>query len=404
MKIVAFIAEFNPPHLGHSYFVDSIKQRFGEDTIIVAVMSGNYVQRGTPAICDVYARAEMALNIGVDLVLELPFPFSSSTAERFASAGISILDSLNCIDVVCFGSECGEIKPLKKIAEFLNSDTYIERLNNIRKAVPQSGYAHLREQIVVDVLGETYGCLLSKPNNILAVEYLRALSRLSSGMTPYTVQRIGDYHSLETSPSVFPSASMIREVISRQNIDLANYMGEKNALILKQETDKGAYSTELNGFSRICLAMLLAERRSPRKELPKECSADLYERFLNQAPNALDLNDLLARVRAKHETESAVKRALLHLILSVPANALDIPPAYTRVLAANEKGCSVLRAIRKKASIVILTKTADYKKIKTNCAKCQTELAIFADQVYNLCVMSPRKASDAVKHGPIIYK
>ncbi len=404
MTNVAFIAEFNPPHLGHAYFVNKIREKFGQDACIIAIMSGNYVQRGLPAVLDAYTRAEMALNIGVDLVLELPFPYSSSSAERFARAGVSIATNLGCIEHLCFGSENGYIEDLSEVADFLSSGEYNTDIFNVRKADRTDGFAVLRQEVVSKHLGRELSEVLRHPNNILAIEYLRAIKDMFSHLKPYTVRRIGSYHNTDKSTVTLPSSSLIRKLISEQNSDFGEFMGETNADILKSHIDSMDYMTDYENLFKPILMMLLKEASRMRASLPPDCPHDLYIRFLQAAPEATSLNEFVSSVRAKHETDAYIRRALLYLFMNVNETAFLRPPAYTRVLAANQKGRETLRLMRKTSKISILTKTAKYKKSTLFDMKSQSELAIFADQVYNLCVKEPRTPADALKKAPIIQE
>ncbi len=401
MKTVAFIAELNPPHLGHAYFVKQIKELFGQDTEIIAIMSGSYVQRGMPAVTDSYTRAEMALHLGVDLVLELPFPYSSSNAERFAKAGVAIAAGLGCVDVLCFGSECGDIQILSDIASVMDQSDFKTNVSDVRKSEQKIGYPELIEMLIGKSLGFEAADIMKHPNNILAVEYLRALHKLAPDILPCTIRRIGDYHSNDNTAE-FPSASYIRRLISEQNYHLEELMGKENADLLTRNIESGNYVTDMEALFTYCVSTLLYERRYPRKSLPADCSFDLYHRFLRQIDHASSPDELIRLVRAKHETEASVRRALLYLVLHVKKDSMNDPPAYTRVLALNHIGRSILKNIQKKKTICILTKTADYKKMSSKTAKSQTELAIFADQVYNLCIKERRMISEAIKKSPKI--
>ncbi len=402
MTTVAFVAEFNPPHLGHAYFVDKIRQKFGDDVCVIAIMSSNFVQRGTPAILDVYTRAEMALNIGVDLVLELPFPYSCSSAERFATAGVSIATNLGNIEYLAFGSECGDMVDLQSIADYLDSSAFDTDIYEARKDFRSDGYARLRQKLVQKELGEEQAAILRHPNNILAIEYLRAIADLVSPLKPFTIKRLGNYHAKKTNTSPMPSSSMLREMIAEGHTDFSAVMGEENAAILRECTENGHYIEDAEALFKPISIKLLREAGRVRLDYPPDCPKDLYVRFLSEIREVTSIDELLARVHAKHETDAFIRRALLYLLMDVEPFAFATPPAYTRVLAASRIGRECLKEMRHTSKISILTKTAKYKKSTTFDMKSQSELAILADQVYNLCVKEPRTPSDAVKKAPII--
>ena len=199
MKTAGIIAEYNPFHRGHQYQIDALRARTRADFIVVA-MSGDFVQRGEPAVFDKYTRTRMALSCGADLVLELPVAFATSSAEDFAACGVALLDKLGAVDILCFGSELGELEP----------EEFKSRLRELLKrglSYPAARYAALSDHGVLKNP-------LSSPNNILAVEYLKALKRRKSAIAPVTIRREGQgYHELEAPERCLPSASAIRKLI-----------------------------------------------------------------------------------------------------------------------------------------------------------------------------------------------
>lgn len=212
MKITGIIAEYNPFHNGHRYQIQKARQITGADYVIV-VMSGNFTQRGTPALIDKYSRAKMALMGGADLVLELPVCFATGSAEYFASGAIALLNQLGCVDSICFGSECGDIVPLKNLAQALVHET--DDYKKILKSKLKSGstYPVARNAALAETLDGfiPYDMILGFPNNILGIEYIKALIRQNSPIEPFTNKRIGsDYHSYKLADA-FSSAISIRQ-------------------------------------------------------------------------------------------------------------------------------------------------------------------------------------------------
>ena len=209
MKTIGIIAEYNPFHNGHKYQIDYIKENLGADNIII-VMSGDFVQRGTPAWTDKYLRTQMVLECGADVVFELPVSLSTSSAEAFAMGAVSLLDGLGVVDGLCFGSECGDISLLKNVADYLvnppaSYDTDIERLVKAGNSYPAARQKILEKQFK-DMFTD-YPDFFSSPNNILAIEYLKALTILDSDVKPYTIKRLGgNYHDEELSDSSLSSA------------------------------------------------------------------------------------------------------------------------------------------------------------------------------------------------------
>ena len=191
MKIVAIISEYNPFHNGHLYHTEKIREEFGFDTAIIAIMSGNYVQRGEGAIIEKWDRAKLAVDSGINLVLELPFPYSMSSAEYFAKAGVSIANSLGIIDILSFGSENSSIDDLSVVAENIISPEFeqeIKRLSNTEE-LTSFGFAKIRELAYGNLFEKNVD--ISSPNNILAIEYIKALKHLNINIKLHTIKREG---------------------------------------------------------------------------------------------------------------------------------------------------------------------------------------------------------------------
>ncbi|MCH5170113.1 MAG: nucleotidyltransferase family protein, partial [Oscillospiraceae bacterium] len=208
MSVIGIICEFNPFHNGHKYLIDSVKK---DGDTVVCVMSGNFVQRGEPAIADKRTRAKMALLCGADLVIELPVAFSMARAQTFARGGVKLLDSLGVVDTLVFGSERGNVEMLEKTAQAIES----EQVNNEIIADLKTGetYAYAREKAVRKIFGSNFADVLHNPNDILAVEYISALNFLHSKIEPKAVLRKSVSHDSEETEGVFASASLIREKI-----------------------------------------------------------------------------------------------------------------------------------------------------------------------------------------------
>ena len=201
MKTAAVICEYNPFHFGHKYQIETMKRNFGSGCRIIAIMSGCFTQRGEPAIFDKYTRAESALRCGCDLVLELPLPHSMSGAEFFARAGVYIADSIGVVDLLFFGSECGELTRLQTVAERMSSDEFRQACTEERSKDKGAQTGRLRDEIYRRLWGDEP--ILSGSNNLLALEYLRALKRFNSPIQPYAVKRVGGgYNSTDISTDI----------------------------------------------------------------------------------------------------------------------------------------------------------------------------------------------------------
>ena len=219
MRIVGIIAEYNPFHNGHQYHIEKSLELTGADAAVV-VMSGNFIQRGAPAIMPKHSRAKMALKNGASLVIELPVPYATGSAEYFAYGAVSLLDDFGCVDALCFGSECGNLNLLKTLAKILVKEPaeYKELLSCYLKqgnSFPLARQYAMRDYLHSDQVND----ILAEPNNILGIEYLKALYRLNSTIEPYTIQRVSShYHDQELQES-YSSASAIRNVIKSEDFD-----------------------------------------------------------------------------------------------------------------------------------------------------------------------------------------
>ncbi len=407
MNCVAIIAEFNPPHLGHAHLVKQIRNSLGEDTAVIAIMSGNFIQRGDTAICDAYTRAQMALSLGIDLVLELPFPYSSASAAYFASAGVSIASKLGCVDYLCFGSESGELTQLQMIADTVSSPAFAQQLSSLREdpANASKSLAELRTRLIASTLGKDFAATACLPNNILAIEYLIALKAHENAPLPLTFPRLGDYHDVDNRGLGFASASHIRRLILEQRLQNAKeHMTDEAYRLLTEAEEKGLISSGMRTVSSAVLTQLYRMCRTGDFTPFAECDSSLGERICSALPYARDLNELIEQIKAKHLTDAHVRRALLYAYFGITSTELHTPPAYTRLLASNEIGRTLLKIIKKNATIPYLTKSADYPKILTDVALRQADLAFWADTVFGQCLREPTPGADALKRGPYIGK
>ena len=261
MKIVGLIAEYNPFHNGHQYHIEKAKEITGADAVIV-VMSGNFVQRGAPAIMPKHLRAEMALSTGASLVIELPVCYATGTAEQFAYGAVSILNSLGSVDAICFGSECGDIHLLNDLTEILckESNEYKESLQKYLRS--GLSFPLARQKAIEEVYpSQGFSDILEQPNNILGIEYLKALYRLNSKIKPYTIQRISSqYHDVELQKE-FSSATALRQTIS--NGDFTNLVGQvpSDCMTLLEAHYKTRYPIFTNDFSLLLKYRLLNESK-----------------------------------------------------------------------------------------------------------------------------------------------
>lgn len=338
MKITGIVAEYNPFHTGHAYQLSKINA-----DAVAAVMSGSFVQRGDVAVADKWTRAALAVKNGVDLVIELPAVFALSTAQKFALGAVSLLNDMGA-DEICFGSEYGDTDALRKAAELLENEP--SGVSEKLKKLISGGmtYAAARERAYD---GKIAKGVLSSPNNILAVEYMRALIRLNSKIVPFAVTRAGGGYNELSPRDGIASASAIREIL-------------KNGGSAAEFTE---FSGALNDLSRLDAAVTAKLRMMTSDELKKiaDVSEGLENRVLRAARDCATIDEIAARIKTKRYTMSRIKRVLICSLLGITSDMASHMPDYIRVLAMNKKGQTALKEIKKRTSLPIIVKAADYK-------------------------------------------
>lgn len=339
MKTVGIIAEYNPFHRGHAWQLHAVRAKFGPDCAVVVALGGCFTQRGEPAVFTKYARAEAALRCGADLVLELPLPWASSSAEGFARGGVAVLNALGNVDTLVFGSECGDEARLTRLSEALSGAEWEPLLRErLRSGV---GYARARQQALEALLGEDLP-ELSARNDILAVEYLRALKTQQSGMRPCPLPRCPD----------FPPASELR-----QRGGFLDALPDEAAAVFRRETEAGRVLRP-----GILEAAMLTRLRSMTEEeyarLPG-ASEGLENRLRKAAWVSGSMEELLRKTVTKRYPAARVRRMALGAFLGIPAGLERTLPPYIRVLGLNERGRQVLHGAT--PSVPVITKPADGK-------------------------------------------
>lgn len=364
MPVAGIIAEYHPFHRGHAWQIQTVRSRLGQDTPVVAAMSGNFVQRGDFAVFSKHARAEMALAGGADLVLELPARWSSATAERFAQGGVSLLAATGCVTHLAFGCESGELAPLVRTVSALENDDFSELLR--RFLAEGMTFAAARQAAVTELAGEAAQCL-SAPNNALAVEYLRALKWCGAPIKPLALPRIGAAHD---SPELgdFPSASAIRKVLLEGG-EWETLVSEETAAIMLREMNGGRAPVTMKNCERAVLARL--RRMSEDELLPYDGGGEgLNRRFYAAVRTACGIGEVLEKAKTKRYPMARLRRLLLHSYLGIlPAKQGETPP-YLRVLGANARGRELLKQMRKTALLPVITKPAQARGLDEGARNC----------------------------------
>lgn len=382
MKAVGLVTEYNPFHNGHLYHLNKAMELTGAD-ISVAVMSGDFVQRGELAVLDKYTRASMALNSGVNLVVELPVNYAVSSAESFAAGALKVLDYIKA-DSIAFGSESGNIERLSKLAHILcdNEDTLYKEIS--KYTANGISYAAARQKVVEKLTDKDTAAMLTSSNNILAVEYLKAIIKNNYAIKPYTIKRQGDSYNDTDIRSEYASATALRGNLKADNI--SKYIPVKAGLILSLNTNY-IYPDDITEalFTRL-LGILFAssydknvfiENVMQYPDVNKEIAGRLYKSAMDMITRtvqqmseskdngAFSFGSLCEHIKTKEVPLSRIKRALVRITLGLDKKHMEkySNAPYIRVLGFDKKGQEYLSYIRKTVEVPLITKTADYKEM-----------------------------------------
>ena len=386
MKVTGIIAEYNPFHQGHAYHLSRARELTGADRVLV-VMGGNFMQRGEPAIIDKYTRTEMALRNGADLVLELPAASATGSAEYFAEGAVELLDASGVVNELCFGSELGELEPLEKAAELLLEEP--EDYQELLRAELKKGktFPEARETALSACLPKQ--SLLASPNNILAIEYIKALKRRKSSIRPLTIQRLGSYHGENGQPAGAPhtvSGNLPESFASASTIRCQLHTLEKQIVTSCEQPAFGSLMTALakelppSSFG-LLKDVLLADRlvqaedfslplhyRLMQAKEPLEFSVyldvseELSRRIYSLRQEFTGWNAFLDLVRTRQYTRSRVSRALLHILLDIRQEEV-LPPTHLRVLGFRREASDLLSEIKKKSRLPLITTAAGHPEL-----------------------------------------
>ncbi|WP_044957240.1 nucleotidyltransferase [Butyrivibrio sp. LC3010] len=398
MKTVGIIAEFNPFHKGHEYLIRALKEQTGSDYAVI-IMSGDFTQRGAPAIFDKYTRTKMALSCGADLILELPIYYSTSSAEFFAGGAISILDKLDCIDYLGFGSESGNIEALQKISTVLANEP--SDFSAMIKENLKSGknYAVARAAALSAYLGED-ASFLSEPNDILGTEYIKALTIQKSSMVPFCIKREGASYSEDTisdNPDVFASAKALRSLIE-DNADIsASVNNLKSQLptgvfdLLKELCESKALKIcTPDNFSTLLHYKLISEKNAGFDKY-LDVSSDFSDKINANIRSFSSITGFTDKLKSKDLTYTRISRALLHILLGLTKENMslyvkdkDSFTSYARILGLNKNASPLLKKIQECSRIPVISKLSDaYKALSEEEYSLLSE-TIVSSNIYDL--------------------
>lgn len=400
MNVTGIITEYNPFHLGHLHHLKECKKNTNCNGVI-CVMSGNFVQRGMPAIMDKWERAKIAVKNGVDLVVELPLIFSISSAETFAYGAVALLEKTKIVNNIYFGSEHGNVLDLNKIASVIIKEP-IEYKNTLKKELAKGvpyHYARLTslKNYFNDINLEE---IISSSNNILGIEYLKALIRLNSPIKPYTLKRIGSNYNDENITSLYASATSIRKTLSFNDFDKIKEVLPKESyeeiINLKNTDYKFVYPEDIFPFLKYKI-LTEGENLSKLSQLKEGLDNKIKKEILNSN----NLNEFILNIKSKRYTYTAISRALVSFFIGMENFSLDdiknSSIEYIRPLAFNERGSKILKEIKNKESVKIIT------KLPKNIENSMLSLDLLGTKAYSILNKNISPMEDYLR-SPIFVK
>lgn len=404
MKTVALITEYNPFHNGHQYHINEAKRITGADCAVI-IMSGNFVQRGTPAIMDKHLRAAAAISCGADLVFELPLPFASGSAEYFAEGAVRLANELKCVDYICFGSECGDIGVLSGIADILCDEPEEYRLLLQDRLRDGLNFAVARKQALLSLHPE-YESIINSPNNILGIEYLKALKKSESSITPCTIKRTGSSYHDTVCGSVMSSATALRKALTDDYAEastaestsplllskIADYV-PSDALHIYTEAFMKAFPIDENDFSEVLYYRLLSDyNKATAFSEYFEISPELSNRINRLLSGYNGFSDFAMLLKNKAYTYSRICRGLTHILLEIKNADLSLYKSsgyifYLRLLGMNGRFGTkeVLKEITDSADLPLVTSVSRVTDsgVLSDTGRKMLFSELSADELYN---------------------
>ncbi len=391
MSVIGIVCEFNPFHNGHKYLIDAVKN---DGDIVVCVMSGNFVQRGEPAIFPKEIRVKSALMNGADIVLELPFLYATASAEIFASNAVKILDAFGC-DKIAFGTENTNLVQLENAVEILLSDDFDKK---IKKHLENGVSYPTARQLAY----EEYGCNcdISSPNNILAIEYISAIKKNNYSITPIIINRRGADYNDSFAVGEFASATYIRNLIN-ENDDFQKYVPDNAYQIYKNALENGSF-LNVEKFNISALSIL----RSTNKINPEiaNMAEGLENRIASATKTSCNLNEIYDKVKTKRFTHSRIRRTVLSCIMNVTDDDLKIQVPYCRLLGFNTNIGNKLGDLAKKCKLPYVVNYSDIVNLNSNSALRVFDLENKSSDLYNLALQKTENCSKEMTYSLIKMK
>lgn len=389
MSVIGIVCEFNPFHKGHKYLIDTVKK---DGDTVVCVMSGNFVQRGEPALFSKEERVKAALLNGADIVLELPFVYATASAEIFAYNAVKILNDFGC-EKLAFGTENTDISQLEKAVEVLNNKNFDAK---IKKYLEEGMSYPSARQCAFDEYD--IDCDISTPNNILALEYIKAIKKRNSKMIPMTVHRIGAGYNDTHAAEGIASATHIRQLIYDDE-NYSSYVPKNTGELYAQELKKGNFVSDYK-YNIASLAIL-------RSKLNEDvfCIANMAEGLENRIKSAVkestSLEEIYDKAKTKRFTHSRIRRAVLSLTFGVTADDLKISTPYCRLLGFNKNSAEIMGSLAANSNLPFVASYSDILNLKSADAEKIFELENKAGDFYSLIMQKTAECSKEMTFTPI---
>ena len=376
MRVTGIICEYNPYHLGHLFQMKESVKQLGEETAVVCAMSGNFVQRGEPAVFSKFARAEAAVKCGADLVIELPSFVSLNSAEGFAKGGVKLLDSLGVCTHLSFGSEAGDIKKLNDTALALLSPQMDEMIKS--ELAKGLSYAVSRQNALEKIMGKAAE-IISKPNNILAVEYLKALKTVGSEMLPVTVSRQGGDHD----GAAGYSASAVRRALEEGDAAFA-CVPEKAREVFAREISQGRGPVFTKDIENPLLYRLRTMTEEDFEKLPFS-GEGLGMRLCKSVKTSGSLAEILEKTKTKRYAMSRIRRMVMCAYLGLTKDDMLCEPRYIRVLGAGKRGRELLAKMRETAKLPVIVKPASARELLRDTRETDLYTLAYRNEKQRIC-------------------
>jgi len=380
---IGIIAEYNPFHNGHLHQIELAKREF-PGCPVICVMSGNFVQRGEPAIWNKFVRARAALICGADMIIELPLPFATSSAEYFSYYAVQLLDSLGFVAHLCFGSETGDIETLETAAKMLLSES-TEFKTHLKKRLAEGHSYPLARHMTLAHLAPEVSDAIKTPNNILGIEYIKALSRLDSKIKPFVIKREGESYHSEDYTKKLSSATAIRTALRAGHKELAG-IPEALVPLYKEHIELGSFH-DFDNLSTIL--QYIVKTRAP-EELAGIMDIDegLHNGIIDACGSEKYISGILSRLKSKRYAYTRLSRALLHIVLDITKDDFQefcvSAPHYVRVLGFRKKWECLFSHIEAEAAIPIVTNLKNHRDVLPKLSRKLLEKEILSTDIYNL--------------------